>query len=30
MRRLLTLVLLPSLIAFGIVLMPTSAGAAER
>ena len=30
MRRLLTLVLLPSLLAVGIVLMPTSAGATER
>jgi len=30
MRRLLTLVLLPSLLAVGIVLMPTAAGATER
>jgi hypothetical protein len=30
MRRLLTLVLLPALLAFGIVLMPTSANATER
>jgi hypothetical protein len=30
MRRLLTLVLLPALLAFGLVLIPTSAGASER